>query len=140
MYNLISAAVGAFIAIMIVLNGELSNGIGNYTSSVAIHLVGLLAICAVFLFIKKPIHFQKGLPLYLYSAGAIGVLTVLFSNISFMSLGVSVTIALGLLGQSLAAIIIDHYGLLGMKTVKFNKTKCIGLAFILLGSAVMTFY
>lgn len=140
MYNLVSAAVGAIIAIMIVLNGALSNGIGNYSSSVIIHLVGLLSIVLVILFMKKPLQFQKGIPFYLYSAGAIGVLTVLFSNISFMSLGVSVTIALGLLGQSLAAIIIDHYGLLGMKVVKFNKTKSIGLAFILLGSAVMTLF
>ncbi|KFN03479.1 DMT family transporter [Bacillus clarus] len=140
MYNFLSVFIGALIAIMIPLNGILSEMIGNYTASVVIHLVGLLAVVIVLLINKNKIRFEKGIPLYLYSAGAIGVFTVLFSNISFSALGASITIALSLLGQSIASIIIDHFGLLGMKITKFEKKKLIGLLFISSGIIVMTIF
>ncbi|MEH7460467.1 hypothetical protein CON65_17340 [Bacillus pseudomycoides] len=140
MYNLLSIIIGAFIAIMIPLNGILSEITGNYMSSVMIHLVGLFAIVIVLLVSKSKLRMQQGIPLYLYSAGAIGVFTVLFSNISFSALGVSITIALSLLGQSVSSIIIDHFGLLGMKVVKFEKKKMIGLLLISSGIVVMTIF
>lgn len=140
MYNLLSIIIGAFIAIMIPLNGILSEITGNYMSSVMIHLVGLFAIVIVLLVSKSKLRMQQGIPLYLYSAGAIGVFTVLFSNISFSALGVSITIALSLLGQSVSSIIIDHFGLLGMKVVKFEKKKMIGLLLIASGIVVMTIF
>ncbi|WIY63130.1 DMT family transporter [Bacillus arachidis] len=140
MYNLLSIIIGAFIAIMIPLNGVLSEMTGNYTSSVMIHIVGLVAIVIVLLVSKSKFHMQKGIPLYLYSAGAIGVFTVLFSNISFSALGVSITIALSLLGQSVSSIIIDHFGLLGMRVVKFEKKKMFGLLLISSGIVVMTIF
>ncbi|WP_202906312.1 DMT family transporter, partial [Clostridium botulinum] len=61
-------------------------------------------------------------------------------NLSFSKLGVSLTLALGLLGQSLSSIFIDHFGLLGMKVIKFEKKKCIGLLFIILGIFIMTVF
>ncbi|MED0963061.1 DMT family transporter [Bacillus paramycoides] len=140
LYNFLSVFIGALIAIMIPLNGILSEIIGNYTASVVIHLVGLVAVVIVLIINKNKILFEKGIPLYLYSAGAIGVFTVLFSNISFSALGASITIALSLLGQSIASIIIDHYGLLGMKVAKFEKKKLIGLLFISSGIVVMTIF
>ncbi|NWK68857.1 DMT family transporter [Bacillus paramycoides] len=140
LYNFLSVFIGALIAIMIPLNGILSEIIGNYTASVVIHLVGLVGVVIVLIINKNKILFEKGIPLYLYSAGAIGVFTVLFSNISFSALGASITIALSLLGQSITSIVIDHYGLLGMKVAKFEKKKLIGLLFISSGIVVMTIF
>ncbi|HBJ2609385.1 membrane protein [Clostridium botulinum] len=135
--NLISAFIGALIAIMTLFNGTLSNTFGNYTSSIIIHVIGLFSITFVLLITRSRIKIQKGIPVYLYSAGAIGVFSVVFSNLSFSKLGVSLTLALGLLGQSLSSIFIDHFGLLGMKVIKFEKKKCIGLLFIILGIFIM---
>ncbi|MBD5639262.1 DMT family transporter [Clostridium botulinum] len=138
--NLISAFIGALIAIMTLFNGTLSNTFGNYTSSIIIHVIGLFSITFVLLISRSRIKIQKGIPVYLYSAGAIGVFSVVFSNLSFSKLGVSLTLALGLLGQSLSSIFIDHFGLLGMKVIKFEKKKCIGLLFIILGIFIMTVF
>jgi transporter family-2 protein len=140
MNNLVSTFIGALIAVMIMFNGTLSNRTGNYTSSVIIHMVGLISIILVRIMSKSKIKFQRSIPLYLYSAGAIGVLTVLFNNLSFSTLGVSLTISLGLLGQSISSIIIDHFGLFGMKTIKFEKKKFIGLMFITSGIVIMTIF
>ncbi|KDR95636.1 transporter family-2 protein [Peptoclostridium litorale DSM 5388] len=140
MNNLISTFIGALISFMILVNGILSDSIGNYSSSVIIHLVGLVSVLIVLAACRSKISIQKGIPLYMYSAGALGVFTVLFSNLSFTQLGVSLTLALGLLGQSISSIVIDHFGLLGMDTVKFKSKKYIGLLLISLGIFVMAAY
>ena len=120
LYNFLSVFIGVLIAVMLPLNGILSELIGKYTASVVIHLVGLIAV--IFILIINKIKFVSIKVFhFLYSAGAIGVFTVLFNNISFSVLGASITIALSLLGQSIASIIIDHFGLLGMKVAKFEK-------------------
>ncbi|MTI47140.1 DMT family transporter [Sporosalibacterium faouarense] len=138
MNNLVSAFIGALISLMIMINGTLANFFGNYVSTIIIHIVGLFSIVAVIIISRSKIKIHNQIPLYLYSAGAIGVFTVLFNNFGFSILGVSIPLALGLLGQSLTSIIIDHFGLLGMKVDKFNKKKYIGLSLIILGIFIMT--
>jgi len=140
MNNLISAFIGAILSIMIMFNGVLTKTTGNYISIVVIHIVGLFSIILILLIRRPKLKLQNNIPLYWYSAGAIGVITVLFTNLSFLELGVSVTIALGLLGQSISSIIIDNFGLLGMDVVKFEKKKFIGLIFIAIGILIMTIF
>lgn len=140
MNNLISAFIGTLIAVMIMINGTLSNALGNYTSTMIIHIIGLITIILVLLASRQKFIFNKNVPFYLYSAGAIGVFTVLFNNLTFSSLGVSLTLALGLLGQSVASVIIDHFGLFGMKVMKYQKKKLIGLVFIISGIVVMAVF
>jgi len=140
MNNLISAFIGTLIAVMIMINGTLSNALGNYTSTTIIHIIGLIAIILVLLASRQKFIINKSVPFYLYSAGAIGVFTVLFNNLTFSSLGVSLTLALGLLGQSVASVIIDHFGLLGMKVMKYQKKKLIGLVFIISGIVIMAVF
>lgn len=139
MYNLLSLLIGILIAVMVAFNGELSNGTGNYSSLVIIHVIGYLALVILMLYKKIKIPFKMTLPLWLYSAGAISVGTVLINNVTYAEIGVSLPIALGLLGQSLTSLIFDHYGFLGMPKIKFNKKKIIGIAIIIIGVCVMTF-
>jgi transporter family-2 protein len=140
MYRLISAFIGVLITIMILLNGVLSQKLGNYASTFIIHLLGLIFISIIVIVKKNKISFSKDIPAYLYSGGILGVFTILFNNISFNSLGASLTLALGLLGQSICSLILDHYGVLGMKVVKFKKEKLIGLIIIASGIVIMTLY
>lgn len=140
MYNFLSAFMGALIAIMIMFNGTLSNSAGNYFSIILIHLVGLFSIILVLMIRKSKLQFNKGLPLYFYSGGAIGVFTVLFNNLSFTTLGVSLPLALGLLGQTVSSIIIDQFGLLDMKAIPFKRDKIIGLLLVVLGIFVMAVF
>jgi bacterial/archaeal transporter family-2 protein len=139
MYNLLSLLIGAIIAIMVAVNGELSGSLGNYFSLIIIHLLGFLTILGIMLFKKIKISFRNGLPLYLYSAGAISVFTVMFNNLSYSALGVSLPIALGLLGQILTSLAFDHYGILGMPRIRFKKKKIVGLLIIVIGISIMTF-
>lgn len=140
MNKLSSAFVGGLIAVMILFNGTLANAIGNYQSSVIIHTVGLIGIIMILVVRKAKIKFYKSVPLYAYSAGVIGVIPIICNNIGFNVLGVSITLALGLLGQSVSSIIVDHYGLFNMTVSKFNKRKLVGLVIIIIGIVIMTIY
>lgn len=139
MYNFLSIFVGILIGLMTVFNSILSTYIGNYTSTILIHLAGFLGIIIVLLITKSKLPFKKDLSLITYSAGIVGVFTVLFNNLTVTYIGAALTTAIGLFGQTISSIIIDHYGLLGVKTIKFNKKKLIGLTLILTGITIMTF-
>lgn len=139
MYNFLSLLIGILVATMIAFNGELSYGIGNYMSLIIIHIVGFIVILVIIIYKKIKISFRNNLPLYLYIAGAISVFTVMFNNLSFAALGVSIPVALGLLGQLLTSLAFDHFGFLGMPKVIFNKKKFLGLLFITIGISIMAF-
>ena len=149
MYSIISAGIGALISIMILFNGAMSSSVGNGMALVLIHFTGLITLILVFLSQKIAIRNNligdnqnwgelKNIPLYLLSAGAIGIFIVTFNNVSFLNIGMSLTLALGLLGQALIALVFDHFGFLGMKKVKFRRKKLIGLGMITIGIIVMT--
>lgn len=139
MYNILSLLIGVLIAVMVAFNGELSSSMGNYSSLVLIHILGYAALI-VFMLIKKiKIPFKMTQPLWLYSAGVISVFTVMFNNMTYPVLGVSLPVSLGLLGQTVTSFIFDHFGLLGMPVVKFNKKKIIGISIIICGVIIMTF-
>ncbi|MFU7514448.1 DMT family transporter [Clostridium sp. HCS.1] len=140
MYNFLSFFTGILITIMISLNGVLSKHLGNYSSILVIHILGFLILTLILTLKKYKISFSKDIPLILYSAGIIGVFTVLFNNISFSALGAALTISLGLLGQTISSIIIDSFGLIKMQKISFKKEKILGLLLIILGIVVMTIY
>ncbi|MFL0247496.1 DMT family transporter [Candidatus Clostridium stratigraminis] len=140
MYKLLSGFIGILITVMLVVNGALSKNTGTYSSIVIIHIIGLICISCILLIKRIKLKLHNNIPVYLYSAGAIGVFTVLLNNLSFNNIGASLTLALGLLGQSITSIVIDHYGLLGAEVYKFKKQKLIGLIIITLGIVIMTFY
>ena len=134
----ISIFTGIILAIMISLNDGLGNISGNYASSVIIHFVGLIGIIFVLIFTKSKIKNLKGIPFYMFTGGLIGILTVLFTNIGFMGLGVSLTVSLSLLGQLVTSLVIDHFGYFNMTVVEFDKKKILGLIIIIAGIYVMT--
>ena len=134
----VSVFTGVILAIMVSLNGGVSNAAGNYASSFIIHFIGLIGIIFVLIFTKSKIKNLKGIPFYMFSGGLIGVLTVLFTNASSSVLGVSLTVSLTLLGQLVTSLVIDNFGYFNMPVVKFDKRKILGLVIIITGIYVMT--
>lgn len=134
----ISIFTGVILAVMVSLNGGVSNVAGNYAASVIIHFVGLIGIIFVLFYKKLKIKNLKGIPFYIFTGGLIGVFTVLFTNASSVVLGVSLTVSLSLLGQLVTSLVIDNFGYFDMPVIKFDKRKILGLAIIAVGIYVMT--
>lgn len=137
MFKLGAVLTGGLTAIMVTLNGILAGNLGDFIALIIIHIVGLLTAGAIILIKKKKFVFKKDIPFYYFTGGAVGVFLVLFNNITFNAIGVSLTLALGLLGQSVAAIIIDNFGLIGIKTTRFDKRKIVGFGIIFAGIVFM---
>ena len=137
MYYLLSILCGSLIAIMIAINGNLTGFFGTYTATVIIHFLGLIFV-AILLLIKKEKFLPRAkLPLYYYLGGVLGVATTAFNNLAFMTLSVSAILALGLLGQSITSIIVDHLGAFQTSKQPFEKKKLIGFAFVVIGTAII---
>lgn len=138
MTQLLAVLNGILITTMTVMNGELASQIGNYHATVFIHLSGLILITLFYIIQRNKFkREEKKVPLYLYFGGTIGVLTVVFNNLSTMYLGITITLGLSLFAQTTTSLIFDHYGLLGSTKHSFNKHKLIGLCSILLGIFAM---
>lgn len=126
MYYLLAVLAGIVISVMVSLNGGLTQAYGTYSAAVIIHVVGVvfaMALCATRK--EKPLP-RNHVPLWAYTGGAIGVLTTLFNNYAFGRISMTSIVALGLLGQSLASMVFDTFGLLGMEKRPVRKSAAIG--------------
>ncbi|BEP28538.1 DMT family transporter [Helicovermis profundi] len=139
MYKLYAVFVGMLISIMISFNSILSVNIGTYLSIVVIHLVGLISVSLIMIIFKLKLKIKKELPWYLYFSGLIGIVMLLFANLTVSHIGVALTVSLSLFGQSIMALVIDHYGLFGMDIVEISREKFISLFIVFIGIGFMYF-
>jgi transporter family-2 protein len=65
------------------------------------------------------------------------VLLVFFNITTVTAIGLTLTIALGLVGQIIASSVVDHYGLFTLEKRRWNMKKLSGFALIAAGIAVM---
>lgn len=140
MYKSYGVLVGFLIAIMVTLNGILAGYVGDYPATVIIHMVGLSATTIIIIAKKLKVKISKDMPLYWFSGGLIGAVMTIANTVCFGALGVSLTLALGLVGQLTASAIIDHYGLFGLTVSKFKKEKILGFVTIVIGITIMVIY
>jgi transporter family-2 protein len=140
MYKISAVFIGLLIAVMVTFNGMLAGVSGDFIAVLIVQIVGLITVSIVLIIRKKKIILNRSFPFYLFMGGGIGVIITLLNNICFKDLGISLTLALGLLGQAIAAVIIDHFGLLGMDVYKFKKEKLVGFLLAFAGIAIMIIY
>ena len=134
---ILAILAGTIVTIMNVFNGQLSNQVGVYLSTVIIHLVGLFTLIIIMVIKKQKISFQNHIPLILYTGGMIGVFTVLFNVIYISTIGAALVTALGLLGQMLTSLVLEYKGWLGAKKRTLTFQKVISLVLVMIGIGVM---
>lgn len=137
MYALLTLLMGAVIAVMIPVNGNLTAQYGAFWATAIVYAVGS-ATGIILAAAKKDKNkiFGQG-PLWIYLGGAISVGTIVCENLAFGNISMTSIVALELLGQTVAAILVDRFGLLGMERRPFNKTNLVGIALSLVGIFVM---
>jgi len=137
MYPASAMAVGTFITLMLFVNGSLQMAFGASRSLVIIHATGTIAVLAFLLLKRASFKTRTEVKPYLYLAGVLGVLLVFFNITTVSSIGLTLSIALGLVGQIIASSIVDHYGLFALEKRRANIKKLAGFALISAGIAVM---
>lgn len=138
MYYILSFVTAMLISAMVSVNGSLTASYGTYLATVIIHLVGLVPVSLIALIRRERVFALRGLKPGLFLGGAIGVITVICNNVAFVK-GISVTamVALSLLGQTVASLVVDQFGLFHMPVKRFNAAKLIGLVCTAAGIACM---
>ncbi|KXU52070.1 MAG: DMT family transporter [Longibaculum muris] len=134
---ILAILAGTIVTIMNVFNGQLSNQVGVYLSTVIIHLVGLFTLIIIMIIKKQKISFQNHIPLILYTGGMIGVFTVFCNVMSISTIGAALVTALGLLGQMLTSLVLEYKGWLGAKKRTLTFQKVISLVLVMIGIGVM---
>jgi len=135
-FHITSLLMGILLAVMVTLNGKLSNQYGIYSATVIMHVIGFISILVILL-VKREKPFIKLHNWFLYLGGAIGVITIVFNNLAFGRISVSAILALGLLGQIVTGLLIDQFGFINMPKHSFKKQKSIGLLLIIIGIVIM---
>ena len=121
---------GFFLPVQVALNSRLSTGLGSpVRSSIVSFVVGLLALAVVLLLADGPISSLTGIgrpaglaertiPAWAFLGGICGAFYVLISMIALPRLGALATIALALLGQQSASLVIDTFGLFAQRSCR----------------------
>lgn len=137
MYAWIAGFYGALLSIMNMMNGQLSGIYGNWGATVIIHTLGLLCVLPLaFSWAKR----RRKAPWYLYGGGFMGIVTVMFVNLSIGVVGVTINLVLMLLGQVVCAAVFDHFGLFSFPKLRLNRLKVIAILVIAIGCACMVIW
>ena len=130
-------AIGILISFMLLANGALQTAFGPALSMLILHATGTLVVIALLLIKRASFERKERIPPYLFSSGALGVVLVFLNNTTVASIGLTLTIGLGVIGQLILSSLVDHYGLFGLERRSTNPKKIAGLLLILAGVAVM---
>lgn len=127
-------AAGLFISLQGVFNTRIGDKIGFWETNTFVHGTGFIITLVIMLAagegsLAKITEVNK---LYLL-AGLLGVLIIYSVMNAISALGATLSIAILLVTQLIAAVIIDSFGLFGSPVIKFDFTKFIGIAIMIAG-------
>lgn len=137
MYPTSAMAIGVLISLMLFANGSLQMAFGSTLSIIIIHALGTVVLVFLLFFKRASFATTEKINPSLYFAGALGVVLVFLNNSTIASIGLTMTIALGIVGQLIASSFIDHYGLFDLEKRRANPKKIAGFVLISAGIAVM---
>jgi bacterial/archaeal transporter family-2 protein len=128
---------GAILPLQATINFRMSKQVGGPIISAfvsfAVGTIGLL----LYLVISKQFNMRQMIaqpsPWWIWIGGLLGAVYVTSIVILVPKLGVALSFSLIIAGQMFAAIIFDHFGLLGVNVQQISLWKIIGALFIVAG-------
>jgi len=139
LYLLVAFFSGVAMAAQGSMNSALGKAIGLTESTFVVHLIATLATAAVLLF-----GFGNGnwanydsIPWYYYAGGLIGVGITYGVVMSIAKLGAAIATTSIIVGQVLAACLLDHFGVFGLEKSPLTWLKLLGVGFLALGAKLL---
>ncbi len=137
LYLLLALTAGVGLAFQAVINTRLSTALGSslWASFVQV-FVGLAFLVVCLAIAREPMPTFAGagrLPWWAWTGGAIGAAYVLSVIVTTRPLGVTLMVASVVVGQSVAALLIDHYGWLGVETHRLSPMRVAGVVLLFIG-------
>jgi len=132
---LIGLIGGVGVGLQVPIAGSMGQRVGGVASSFIIHVSGAI-FSGLFLVLRggEKIKDWTTLPWYMLIAGIFGLILYLTINVTLPRLGSTMMVALIIVGQLAAGVVVDHFGLLGVVTRHIDLPRAIGLAVLVLGA------
>lgn len=136
----LSAAIaGVSMALQGSFNTALSKVIGLMEANFVVHVIGTAA-----LFVILCLGLGQGnlaglgdAPWFAYLGGILSIVIIYTVMASISKLGVAVATSVIIVGQVSAALIIDHFGLFGLRAIPFTWWKLLGIVLLAAGAKLM---
>jgi bacterial/archaeal transporter family-2 protein len=139
---IITALVGASLAVQIGLNATMSGHVGSPIAAALINFaVGTLVLFLIVLLGRGslPVLAQAGgAPWWAWGAGFLGACFVAASTAFGPLIGGAAFLALLVAGQMIAALAIDHYGVLGFPVRHIDGWRIAGALLVVAGVYLLT--
>lgn len=135
--HFIALAAGFGLTVQVGLNAALRQVFGSpVLATLANFLVGTGALLAYVLLERTPLPAKAGIasaPLWAWLGGLLGAFYVVSATVIGPRLGASMLLALTMLGQLLAALIVDHFGWLGFPQQPITAARLAGAVLLFAG-------
>lgn len=136
---LVGAVAGICMAVQGSLNTLLSKAVGLVEANFVVHVIGtILLIVLLLLGLGKGDLTKMGqAPWYAYLGGVFSIIILYTVMASISKLGVSIATTAIIVGQVSTALLIDHFGLFGLKSIPFTWWKLLGVVLLASGAKLM---
>lgn len=136
-YLLLAFVTGAGVAAQSVINSRLRLILGGaFWAAAAQFIVGLLLLLLLAAATRQPAPVVTGLgraPWWIWTGGIFGATFIVVTIVLTGKIGATLTLASIIVGQLIAALIVDHYGLFGGTVIRLTPLRMTGVALLLLG-------
>jgi transporter family-2 protein len=143
-YVLFAFAAGAALPVQFGINAQLSSWLDSPVRAAFVSfLTGaiILAVAAALLFKPLPSGSRLGhAPWWVWVGGAFGAFYVVGSIVAAPRLGAATVVAVIVAGQSLASVVVDHFGWVGFEPKHVSAGRIGGMALVLAGAALVRFF
>ncbi len=140
-FFLIGTGAGALITVQSVLNAALGKRTGSLGSVLLLTLVSIALLIPLVLLIPGTADLRQ-LPRpsqwYLYAGGLLGIAILATPIVLVPRIGATATLTALVAGQLTLAVVVDHFGVLGVPRVEITATKVLGLALLVGGALLVT--
>ena len=143
-YVLFAFAAGAALPVQFGINAQLSSWLDSPVRAAFVSfLTGaiILAVAAALLFKPLPSGNRLGhAPWWVWIGGAFGAFYVVATIVAAPRLGAATVVAVIVAGQSLASVVVDHYGWVGFEPRHVSAGRLVGMALVGSGVALVRFF
>jgi bacterial/archaeal transporter family-2 protein len=134
---------GALITIQAAINARLGSVLGNNMHAVLVSFV-VGTVAALFYCLVEGGHAAswetvRAAPWWVWTGGLLGAVFVWTTIFAVPKVGVSVMFPIVVAGQMVAAIVVEHFGLLGSEKVPVSLPRVGGVLLVVLGVMVLGF-
>ena len=137
-FILLAMVIGASVVVQASINGELRILVGDpyRTALISTTVSTLFLIVLSTIVVGRPLPdgaVFTGAPWWMWVGGVLGAIYVAAAAVLISKLGSAVMFTLIILGQLVTAVVMDHFGMIGLDKHPITVPRIIGISLVLIG-------